>query len=165
MSLCERCKRAQATLHLTNIDADGQKTERHLCDECAGNEGLMPTTKASFTQEIVETFIDGAKGVSAGQGNVVCEQCGISYIEFRNQGQLGCPHDYDAFRESLTALIERAQNGANQHQGKTPRSLGSGRTSEQDLRGLKRQLDDAVAAEDYERAAALRDRIRKLEAE
>ena len=42
--------------------------------------------------------------------------------------------------------------------------MGAVRSAQQEIRRLKRQLDEAVAAEDYERAAELRDSIRALEA-
>ena len=36
MGLCERCRKAQATFHMTNIEASGTKKERHLCERCEG---------------------------------------------------------------------------------------------------------------------------------
>jgi len=163
MGLCEHCKKAQATFHLTNISRDGEKIERHLCERCAVDEGLVQVHKPSFTAEILENFIATAKSVATESTNLVCEECGISYVEFRNQGLLGCPNDYEAFKEALSPLIERAHDGATHHAGKSPKSLGATRITQQEIRRLKRQLDEAIAAEDYERAAELRDRIRTLE--
>ena len=165
MGLCERCKKAQATFHMTNIEASGQKQERHLCEHCAIEENLMqPAKPAVDINDLLESFV--AAGKSSGGANVtdlVCENCGISYIEFRNQGLLGCPHDYDAFAEPLARLLERAHEGGTHHVGKAPKSVGVRRTTQQDVRRLKRTLAEAVAAEDYERAARLRDQIRQLE--
>ena len=164
MGLCEHCKKAQATFHLTNITRDGEKLERHLCERCAIEEGLVQVHKPNFTTELLEDFIASAKAAASADTNLACDECGISYVEFRNKGMLGCPHDYDAFAEVLIPLIEGAQNKATHHVGKAPKSLGTARTTHQELRRLKRQLDEAVAGEDYERAAELRDRIRTLEA-
>ncbi len=163
MGLCEKCKKAQATFHLTNIDRTGTKLERHLCDKCANEEGLLQAKTTVDLNEILENFIAGAKAGGPDLSNLVCEQCGISYVEFRNQGLLGCANDYEAFKEPMARLLERTHGGATNHAGKTPRSLGLPHKPQQDLRRLKRQLDEAVAAEDYERAAELRDRIRELE--
>lgn len=164
MGMCERCKKAQATFHLTNIDRGGAKSERHLCDRCAGEEGLLQSPKVAVDlDQLVQTFIAGSKTAGEEVSQLVCEACGISYIEFRNQGLLGCPEDYDNFKEHLGRLIERTQGGAGTHVGKMPRSIGVQRKPTDDVRRLRRQLDDAVAAEDYERAAKLRDRIRELE--
>ncbi len=163
MGLCERCKKVQATFHLTNITREGEKIERHLCERCAVEEGLIQIQKPNFSAEFIENFIASAKAASPADTDLVCEACGISYVEFRNQGLLGCPKDYDVFAELLKPLIERAHDGATRHIGKTPRSLGLKRTTEQEIWRLKRQLRDAVAGEDYERAAELRDRIREMD--
>lgn len=164
MGICERCKKAQATFHLTNIDRGGSKSERHLCDRCASDEGLLQSPKIAVDLgQLVQSFIAGSKGAGEEIAQLVCEECGISYVEFRNQGLLGCPNDYDYFKDHLGQLIERTQGGATAHVGKTPRSIGVKRKPTDDVRRLRRQLEDAVAAEDYERAAKLRDRIRELE--
>lgn len=165
MVLCEKCKKAQATFHLTNIDPSGAKFERHLCEKCAVDDGLIQIQKPTenFT-ELLEGFLSHGKAGAAAAADLVCDECGISYVEFRNQGLLGCPHDYDLFKAPLARLIERAHDGAKHHTGKAPRSATKARPAQADLRQLKRQLEEAVAAEDYERAVALRDRIRKLEA-
>jgi len=164
MGLCENCKKAQATFHLMNITREGEKIERHLCERCAIEEGLVQAPKQNFSMEIIENFIESAKSSGPeNQSDMLCDECGISYVEFRNQGLLGCPNDYDAFQDVLQPLIERAHDGATQHIGKTPSTLGVERTPQQEIRLLKRQLDEAVAAEDYERAAKLRDRIDTLE--
>ncbi len=166
MGLCERCKKAQATFHLTNIHPNGAKVERHLCDRCAAEEGLLQPGKSGIDMhDLIQTFVQSTPTQAPGAAHLVCEACGISFVEFRNQGLLGCPADYDAFREQLHKLIERAHGGAAHHVGKSPKSLGAPRAPRQDSSRLRRLLDEAVAAEDYERAAELRDRIRKLEGE
>lgn len=164
MGMCERCKKAQATFHLTNVDRSGAKSERHLCDRCATEEGLLQSPKvAADLDALMQSFIAGSKASGEEVSQLVCDECGISYVEFRNQGLLGCPHDYEAFKEQLGRLIERTHGGSTAHVGKAPRSMGLQRKPTDDVRRLRRQLEDAVAAEDYERAAKLRDRIRELE--
>jgi protein arginine kinase activator len=164
LGLCERCKRAQATFHMTNIEPSGAKQERHLCERCAVEEGLVQVPKPSENiNDILEGLVAESKSSAASLSSLVCDACGISYVEFRNRGLLGCPADYDAFEEELRKLLERAHDGATHHTGKSPKSNGARRTSIQDVRRLKRQLAEAVAAEDYERAAQLRDKIREAE--
>ena len=164
MGLCERCKKAKATFHLTNIERSGAKVERHLCDKCAAEEGLLQGGKSTIDlNELLENFIAGSKAVAAELSGLVCGNCGISYVEFRNQGLLGCAKDYEVFKDQIGRLLERTHDGASQHTGKTPKAVGVVRKPQHDIRRLKRQLDEAVAAEDYERAAELRDRIRALE--
>ena len=164
MGLCEQCKKAQATFHLTNIEPTGEKLERHLCERCAIEEGLLQVHKPTVNfSDILDSFVAGSKSGAAALSNLVCEECGISYIEFRNQGLLGCARDYDVFKEPIAQLLERAHDGAKHHTGKAPKTLGVRRTSQQDVNRLRKQLDEAIAGEDYERAAQLRDRISELE--
>lgn len=164
MGLCERCKKVQATFHLTNIDRDGARVERHLCDKCAGEEGVTPAQKGTVDlDDLLQGFVGAGKGVGAALSGLTCDNCGISYYQFRNHGLLGCAHDYEVFREPLAKLIEKAHAGATHHTGKAPGTRGTGRGSSEDLRKLRRQLDEAITAEDYERAAQLRDRIRSQE--
>ncbi|NBW87532.1 MAG: DNA helicase UvrBC, partial [Planctomycetia bacterium] len=45
--------------------------------------------------------------------------CGITFFEFRNQGRLGCPHDYVHFDKELEPLIANI-HGSTQHTGRRP---------------------------------------------
>jgi len=163
---CDKCNKP-ATIHLTDI-ADGKKSEVHFCEECAMAEGLvkaaLPLTQLLQGLGIVQGP-GGAIVKSAEPAELVCDVCGLSFSEFRQQGLLGCPHDYDAFSPSLEALVERAQEGASQHVGKVPRRAGSGQRRQTDILRLRGALRAAVAQEEYERAAALRDEIKQLENE
>ena len=88
--------------------------------------------------------------------------CGIKFVEFRNSGRLGCPHDYQEFREELQPLLENI-HGDTRHCGKTPRRLPQSQQTQSELIQLRKQLHQAVTREAYEEAAQLRDKIRKLE--
>jgi len=91
-----------------------------------------------------------------------CPHCGIKFVEFRNSGRLGCPHDYQEFREELTPLLENI-HGETRHCGKTPRRLPQNKQTQSELVQLRGRLKQAINKEDYEEAARLRDQIRTLE--
>ena len=94
-----------------------------------------------------------------------CATCGRTLTQIRETGLLGCADCYRTFEESLQSLIERAQAGANFHIGRTPRGERDA-TARHELRSrLVKELDAAVSAEQYERAAKLRDRIHSLQDE
>ena len=86
----------------------------------------------------------------------------MNFAQFRQQGLLGCPHDYDAFEKVLGPLISQAHEGATEHVGKVPSKAGAGRQHQHELMRLRRELDAAVAREDYERAAELRDQLKEF---
>ena len=154
---CQRCMKA-ATLHITEIISEEQFEELHLCEECAHKYLYEPQQQA----EQQEGSGQGGQGEEAGVPNRECPQCGIKFVEFRNSGRLGCPHDYQEFREELKPLLENI-HGETHHVGKTPRRLPQNKQAQSELVKLRKQLSQAVNKEAYEEAGALRDRIRQLE--
>jgi protein arginine kinase activator len=159
---CQVCKKQPATVHLTEI-VKGENKERHLCEQCAQDEGLMPKVQQHVPINEIITGVMLQKSLVQQLADLTCPHCKLSFVEFRNTGLLGCPHDYDAFEKALVPLIERAHESASHHIGKVPRRLGSPLATENDLIRLRRELLRAVDDEQFERAAKLRDRIRNLE--
>ena len=157
---CDNCDRP-ATVHLTEI-ADGEKIEKHLCEVCATKEGITVQPDMGISQ-MLEDFImhtQQAKQFS----EMVCDQCGMSFLEFRHGGLLGCPHDYGAFGPALDTLLLRAHEGATHHIGKVPAHAGGDEHRQNELLRLRAKLKEAVGQEKYEQAAGIRDRIKELEA-
>jgi protein arginine kinase activator len=98
-------------------------------------------------------------------GNVTkCPVCGFTQADFKKTGRLGCASCYDTFAEGLSGLIKGMHKG-NEHVGKVPTRLQQTIAREQQLKDLQKELRKAVAAENYESAAELRDRIRTLQAD
>ena len=163
---CDKCSKP-ATIHLTDI-VNGKKSEVHLCEECAMADGLV---KATLPLNQLLQGLGLTQGGSSGGALVksseppelTCEVCGLTFGEFRQQGLLGCPHDYDAFAPALEALVERAQEGSAHHMGKVPGKAGRDQKRATALLRLRANLRTAIGQEDYERAAALRDQIKELE--
>ena len=163
---CDRCDK-QATFHITErVGEEEQWEERHLCENCAReylskpNESESPSSLASALAQhlkIGQTAEELAK-----LDQQTCPICGISFYDFRHQGRLGCPHDYVCFEKQLTPLIENI-HGERQHTGKRPRRSTRGADQQTRLIRLRKDMREAVRAEDYERASRLRDEIRELE--
>ena len=153
-----------ATVHLTEIKG-GKKIEKHLCEQCAAqNEGL-PVKSHMPINELLTNFVMAHSGLQKETGTG-CESCGITWAEFRQNGLLGCANDYTVFEKDLTPLLQRAHDNATHHLGKVPaRRGGTGVPVKRqvDLARLRKELQRAVEAEDYERAAKLRDQIRIAE--
>ena len=156
---CQRCPK-QATLHITDIPEKGRYEEAHLCEDCA-KKYLVEPPKAGDGNAASATELAGAEAAESLDGPA-CEACGITYLEFRNQLRFGCPHDYDTFKAELLPLLDSI-HGDVRHVGKTPRRLPRTPGTQVELTGLRRNLQQLVAAENYEEAARIRDRIRELE--
>jgi protein arginine kinase activator len=115
--------------------------------------------------QLLTQFVISQASKSSPKATVkACPGCGLSYAQFRQTGRLGCSQCYPAFESELSPLIERAQSGAGHHCGKAPRRAGVSLDRELLIQRLARELDQAVAAEQYERAAQLRDRLNSLDA-
>lgn len=162
---CQYCNKP-ATIHITEI-VDGTPHEYHLCDEHARQQIAGQTPSATSKPKQPEDHMAAlaaapSKGELSRLDKRSCPACGITFREFRQTGRLGCAHDYEAFKAELLPLIENI-HGATQHCGKVPSGAPEtiARTSE--LLKLRQALRQAIEAEDYERAAELRDRIRELE--
>lgn len=145
---------------------DGVRTEMHLCELCAAEQGiavksqiplneLLSSLLAAETQDTDSP--DSSKDVRA------CPKCGFTLDQFRKQGVLGCPHDYEVFEKSLLPLIEKAHDGQTAHHGKIPSRTPQDTKKQIEVLTLRQQLEDAVRKENYELAAKLRDKIKKTE--
>lgn len=156
---CQRCAK-QATLHITEVLGDERFEELHLCEDCAKKYLYEPAQAAPALKKPGGKAADA--DLPADIGAKQCDVCGVKFVEFRNTGRLGCPHDYDAFREELLPLLESI-HGDTRHHGKAPRRAPRARASHAELTQLRKQLQQAVHEEKYEEAARLRDRIRQLE--
>jgi protein arginine kinase activator len=149
---------------------EGKPKELHLCEECAQaflapNEEeaaeVLPAMAGLLAQHL-------AVGETADQlarlDQRVCPVCGISFLEFRKQGRLGCPHDYVFFAEELEPLLMNIHDQTH-HIGKAPKRQSSGADQQTQLIRLRREMKEAVAHERYEQASELRDKIREIEAQ
>lgn len=197
---CHSCQSNDAHVHVIDVNGPGtaatgyQCDERDFCDECAARMDLpsVPTKQLSEIWKLLES----AKRRHDDAG-VACPHCGMTLAEFRSKGRLGCPHDYEVFREHLDPLLERIHNACAhvgrvpggeierpaESAGTAPAGLGApttieaaalpfepsaapaeaaDSTEERERERLARRLKEAVAKEDYEHAAQLRDELRSL---
>ena len=162
---CENCNKP-ATVHLTEIK-NGKKIEKHLCEQCAAQNEGFPIKAHTPINELLTNFVMAHSGLTKETTTTTCEHCGITWAEFRQTGLFGCEHDYGMFEKELTPLLQRAHEGATHHVGKVPnRRGGTGGVPMKkrvDVSKLRKELQRAVEAEDYEKAAKLRDQIREAE--
>lgn len=167
--MCDKCKIRPATVHYTKI-VNGVKTEMHLCDQCAAEEGILNTEVFStFTPFSVQNLLSGLMDFLPGIDDFTkkplkCSRCGMTYEDFKKIGRLGCSFCYDAFAEELNPLMRRI-HGSTEHRGKIPKKAGGKMRVKREIEELKLQLEKAIKEEAYEKAAELRDKIRELEKE
>ena len=174
--VCDLCNEREATVHLTEVIND-QTRELHLCDACAREKGAEAAEQLSAEEGVDPLLGGGLAGLLAGLADLgtraegakglerlACAQCGLTYEDFRKTGRLGCGHCYQTFRQFLEPLLKRI-HGSTEYVGRAPEERSGSKQPEpkEDLPQLKERLKAAVAAEQFEEAARLRDRIRTLE--
>jgi protein arginine kinase activator len=157
-----------ATYHITDIE-QGQPHEYHFCDDHARHH-LAPNSDnpdKPAMSELAKELINSAGEVLPGAmtaDQLTCPVCQITFGEFRSTGRLGCPHDYEVFRDELMPLLENIHEST-RHSGKAPNRAPRDPKQQTMLIQLRNDLKRAVAAEDYESAARVRDMIKSLEQE
>jgi protein arginine kinase activator len=164
---CQFCAKA-ATIHITEL-SEGDVSEAHLC-EFHAREYLTNKEQAEKAQGPTDPAQQKIQAAAAGlepdelarADKKSCPMCGMTFREFRSAGRLGCPHDYRCFEEQLVPLVQGI-HGEVEHTGKrSSRGAGASRQRSELVR-LRRQMREAIAREQYERASDLRDRIRGIE--
>ena len=162
---CQHCEKP-ATFHITELTEPSGPLSVHLCEEHA---------RVYLSQESAESPTNALAGMLAKQLKLeqtaeqlakldkkTCPVCGISFAEFRQSGRLGCAYDYVCFKDDLDPLLLNI-HGSTKHRGKQPtRSLGSPDRQHR-LIQLRREMQDAIKQERYERAGEIRDQVQRIE--
>jgi protein arginine kinase activator len=161
---CQKCDKP-ATFHITEL-AGGKPQELHLCQDHATDylsESEPNEANAGLAGALAHQLAVGQTAEELAKlDQQACPICGITFFEFRNQGRLGCPHDYIYFQKELDPLILNI-HGEREHTGKRPKRVHGSTDRQTDLIRLRRELKEAVLGEKYERASELRDEIKQIE--
>jgi protein arginine kinase activator len=153
---CDKCDQP-ACVHHTVI-VNGKATVVRLCEKHANEAGVGAAGHVSIHQLLGNLAQTGA----ARPKGPACPDCGHTFHDYKSTALLGCPSCYRTFASTLEVAIERTQGGGTQHVGRTPPGMNEARERATQLQQLLRELEEAVAAEQYERAARLRDRIKEV---
>ncbi len=159
---CDLCNK-QAVVHELTVK-DGVTTEMHLCSEHAVEAGFSLPKEKPVAQLLASYLAASAEPPQPREKPQKCAACGLTFGAFKKTGALGCPACYDSFMPTLGQIIERAQAGASAHVGKRPGGSDDLRRVQALRAKLMHDLEAAVVAEQYERAASLRDEIASLDA-
>lgn len=150
---CEKCNEKQASFFYSS-NINGEKTERHLCADCAREEGfggaLDYSPMAMFDRAFQSVFED------------FFAPAGSRMTSF---GSFGLP-----FGGIMAPVLPRlyVREAAPQPQTQVsgspiPDDAGQEVRRRRQREALKAQLEAAVQAEDYEQAITLRDKLREMD--
>lgn len=156
--MCEKCGINPAAVTLTKV-INGKKSVVKLCASCAQENNIYKDLNMDlgFSGLFSSFFSDSEKDNSFSDS---CPVCQMTRNEFLKHGKPGCGNCYSAFESSMTPLLKKIHS-TTAHTGKVPNISGGKSESKIDL--LKKRLQEAVANEEYEKAARLRDEIKEME--
>ena len=158
--LCDICKQNVATVHLTQM-VEGKTKKVDLCETCSKEKGVDDPTGFSLADLLLGLgAAQEMAQAAAGGPELKCPTCGFTQADFKKTGRLGCAECYTTFAEGLEGLLKSMHKGT-KHVGKVPQPLQQHKDYAEKLGKLQQQLEKAVADEDFEQAAVLRDEIKQ----
>lgn len=165
---CMSCKQHLANVKLTKI-VQGAVEEVYLCQECAARQSpyqkKLLNPLAGMTLDAILAGILGQKEEAAKPGSaseLQCSNCGLPFDSYRGTLILGCSDCYESFEKQLLADL-RKFHGSTVHRGRVPNGDTAELQVKRNPEELRRRMQEAVKAEDFELAARLRDELRELE--
>jgi len=142
---CEKCNEREANFFYTS-NINGKVTRRHLCAECAAEEGLM-----NHDEMFANFFAPFQRSPFGLLGSFWNDDFWSDM--FAPFGRLALARPDTEQAEAVPEAGDKA----------IPADAGAEMKSRRELAALKAQLEKAVANEDFEKAIELRDKIRALE--
>ena len=151
---CQNCGKDEVNFHFTS-NINGNMTEKHLCAECAENLGfsekLLNKPEASFEEIFSELF--GGKPSRRMLGGY-----GLVFPTFiiPTMGMLVPEKEYAGYRENSDDRPEATPV-------EIKPEVDTQMQRRREVNVMREQMRKAAADEDFERAASLRDTIKRLE--
>jgi protein arginine kinase activator len=161
--LCDICKKNVATVHLTQM-VEGKTKKVDLCEACSKEKGVDDPTGFSLADLLLGLGAAQEMEQASAGGEVKCPTCGFTQADFKKAGRLGCAECYKVFSEGLESLLKTMHKGT-RHVGKVPHAYKQSQDLSDKLKNLQKKLEKAIADEDFETAATLRDEVKAVRAQ
>jgi protein arginine kinase activator len=160
---CCVCKKKPATVHLTQIAQD-KVHKIDLCEDCAKKQGINDPAGFLLADKLLGLGAAQEMEQAVGGEELSCPVCGFTQADFKKAGRLGCAACYDTFAEGLEGLLKSMHKGI-RHIGKSPTGQPARVDVAERIKQLSKELEQAVAEENFEAAAAIRDQLKEIRAQ
>ena len=131
----------------------------NFCETCAQKKGINDPSGFAITELLLGL---GLTQDTTATTELTCSVCDLTQSQFKKTGRLGCSACYDLFIEELMPML-RNMHPSLVHVGKAPRHFVQAQKEKESMECLQQQLQQAIAEEEYEHAAQLRDQILALQ--
>lgn len=176
--ICKRCGKNNAEIYYKQT-VNGHTQEYALCSKCAEElkkEGKLNIKMPSLFDESYFGFgsdslfgdpmLFGLPFESAKKPQLTekkkCTLCSSTFDDLVKEGRVGCAECYKVFGEELRRSVEGI-HGKAKYVGRKPKRFKAKDSKQDKIKALKAELKAAVKAQEFEKAAVLRDEIRSLE--
>jgi len=156
---CKNCKKP-CTIFYTQIS--GKETVKiAMCKDCPSAHKIEANKEIGSIAQLIKMVGPILRAKEA----EICKFCGKSWQEIERTKLLGCPGCYEFFSKKLPPLIENLHPNFDKEshidkEGKVP-LFGQEQNRMQLLLWTQNELKKAIEAEDYEKAANYRDKIKR----
>lgn len=151
---CSICGRKEAVVFVHQFSR-GERRDLRLCASCASSHGLGDL-EGDLSVPLGKLLAEDAEQPAPAEP--ACPRCALTAAEALRKGAAGCPDCWNALGGELEPAAGRPP-----YRGRLPRRLQLQRAERDRLDALRSRLGTALAAEDYESAALLRDELKALE--
>ena len=149
--VCEKCGKRPATVKYTQI-INGRKSSLNICSACASQESIFDNFGSLLS------FREREEG-----GTGQCPCCHMTLSEFLRSGRMGCGECYSTFRNHADAMLKKI-HGTSKHISEDSKPVKEEvKEPKSEIELLREKLANAIAEENFEEAASLRDIIREKE--
>lgn len=163
---CQICNERDAAI-IVAMNNGKEEQSVYVCHQCIHNMGL--DLRKSISQHIIEQIFNASKAET-----VACKNCGKTIDEFKKTLRYGCSKCHLYFDEQKDKEHSENMNSINRalQQDKENRAKLEAYFSVSNVKNAsqlkmilitKKMLSNAIENENYEEAAKLRDKLRKLE--
>lgn len=171
---CDFCNKNEATIHLIKIQ--GSNVEKiNICRECAKDFSFLNEEDfyGDLTKIFYKIFQSGKGSTQSGNSkkilkdlsfrrNLKCSICGMDLKAIKRTGKVGCGNCYSEFKDILFPVIKSIQ-GSLENKGKIPVNTSKKIRLEKSIKDLRYKLQREIIIENFEGAAKIRDKIKRLE--
>jgi len=170
---CDLCNTNEATIYLIRIQ-DNTVKRINICEECAKKYSFLSDEDFhnDFANILYEFFGEGSNPASGRvkkiwgnlsyRRNRKCPYCGIDLETIKKTGLVGCGNCYRELGSALLPLIKNIQ-GTLENKSKAPLNTSKKIRAEVSIRKLRHKLQNEILIENFEEAARIRDKIKRLE--
>lgn len=168
---CQECQKRPATLHFTQV-LNGNKIESHVCEKCAKEKGYITYPEEGYSLHNLLAGLFSFESPSIGNHDsnsfqqvkeLRCPKCHMTFSRFKRTGKFGCATCYEAFSSRLDPIFRRVHSGNIKHNGKIPKREGGNLRTKKQLAAYKKELQQLIENEAFEKAAIVRDKIKELQ--